>query len=147
MLHSQYELKEKTKHAVLQLLKNEDLSVISLTDNIQKIYWENDEKNEFTFNGEMYDLVKTETVNGHVLLFCFNDKNEQQLIDLCNSITKNNSDTGKKAKNNSFTFITLLISETTVHTSFPFKTQKQFGYFTSQLTKGVTNNTAPPPRI
>ncbi len=146
MIHLQYELKEKTKHAALQLLKDEDLSVISLTDNSQKIYWEDDEKNEFSFNGEMYDLVKTETVNGQALLFCFNDKNEQQLIDLCNSITKNNSDTGKKAKNNSFPFITLFISETAFQSYFPSKTQKQFGYFTSHLTKGVTNNTAPPPR-
>ena len=44
MLHSQYELKEKIKHIVLQLLKNEDLTVISFTANSEKIYWEEDDR-------------------------------------------------------------------------------------------------------
>jgi hypothetical protein len=148
MLHSQYELKEKIKHTVLKQLKNEDLTIISLTDNINKIYWEDDDdEKEFSFNGQMYDLVRTDTLNGRILLYCFNDKKEQQLIDLYNAVTKNNSATDKKVKNNSFISLTLFVWESIAPcTLFSFQKINQYNSFITHLPKGVTNSTSPPPR-
>ena len=148
MLHSQYELKEKMKHAALQQLKNADLTIISLTDNTNKIYWEDDDEKEFSFNGQMYDLVRTDTLNGRIILYCFNDEKEQQLIDLYNSITKNNSATDKKGKNNSFISITLFISEPLAsEILFSFQKINRYNSFIVHLSTGVLNNTSPPPRI
>jgi hypothetical protein len=147
MLHSQYELKEKIKHTVLKQLKNEDLTVISFTDNVNKIYWEDDDEKEFSYKGQMYDLVRSDTIQGHILLFCFNDEKEQQLIDLYNSITKNNSATDKKIKSNSFISMTLFISESCgSEILFSFQKIKRYHSLTTHLCKGVTNNTSPPPR-
>jgi hypothetical protein len=148
MLTVQYELKERMEHEILQKAKNEDLVIISLSDNGDKIYWEDkDEKNEFSFKGQMYDIVKTDTVNGRVLLYCLNDKKEQQLIDRYNSITKNNSAEDKKATKDFDTSITLFIWENIdSEPSFSFKTPRQCYFFDSRLAKGVPNNTVPPPK-
>ena len=148
MLNSQYELKESMMQKVLQKIKNEDLNIISLTDNGDKIYWEaEDEKNEFSFKGEMYDIVRTETVNGNVLLYCINDKMEEQLIDKYNSITKNNSAEDKNAEDNPDTSITLFVFENTRSELSPsFTTLKQYHPFAAQLAKGIANNTTPPPK-
>ncbi|HUR12452.1 MAG TPA: hypothetical protein VM012_13840, partial [Flavitalea sp.] len=35
---------------------------------------------EFSFNGELYDVVKIEKRQHKTLLYCLNDKNEDQLI-------------------------------------------------------------------
>ena len=55
------------------------MEVISLSGN-KEIYWEEKGK-EFMFKGEMYDVVKTKTVNGKVMLYCINDKKEKALVD------------------------------------------------------------------
>src|SRR4051812_11440542 len=98
MRNSQQEQKELVRHRILNTLKDDEMQVISLTDNKHDISWEED-GNEFLFHGEMYDVVKTSLINGKTLLYCINDKKEKTLVDNYNSITKHNSADGKKGNN------------------------------------------------
>lgn len=69
---------------------------ISLTANEKDIKWEETGK-EFSFKGQLYDVVRTRLVNGQTILICSNDEKEDQLLDRMNDITKSNhQDTGNK---------------------------------------------------
>lgn len=48
-------------------------------DKANDIVWE-DEGKEFRYHGEMYDIVKTDTIKGKVVYYCFNDTKESQLF-------------------------------------------------------------------
>lgn len=87
--HSQCVQKEAIKQKIHSQLKDEELEIISLTDNIQQIHWK--EEGEFLFNDQMYDIVKRKTVNGKIVLYCINDKKEKSLIESYNLITRHNS--------------------------------------------------------
>ena len=98
MRNSQEEQKEIIKEKILDKLADDKLQAISFTDNQQQIFWEEKGK-EFFFKGEMFDVVKSKTVNGKVVLFCINDKKEKSLVDEYNNITKHNNSSGKKTNN------------------------------------------------
>ena len=69
---------------------------ISLAANKKDIEWEEAGK-EFSFKGQMYDVVRTRLVNGQTILICSNDEKEDQLLERMNDITKSNHrDTGNK---------------------------------------------------
>lgn len=87
MHYSQHVQKRVIQEEIYQQLKDEELEIISLTDNKQHINWEEEGK-EFLLNGEMYDVVKTKTINGKLILYCINDKKEKSLIDKYNFVTK-----------------------------------------------------------
>lgn len=50
----------------------------SLSDFKTKLNWH--EKDEFEFDGKMYDVVKIEESNGGYKVYCFNDEKEEILI-------------------------------------------------------------------
>ena len=70
----------------------DELVKIEMNNNIR---WEEKGK-EFSMNGELFDVVRTKTINGKTILYCLNDTKEQQIINEYNNQTKNNSSTGKK---------------------------------------------------
>ena len=45
----------------------------------EEIQWE-EEGREFKANGEFFDVVRTRSVNGRKLLYCINDKAEEDLV-------------------------------------------------------------------
>ena len=95
--HSQALQKKSIKYKIRSQLNEDQLQIISLTDNLKEIYWEEEGK-EFFFKGEMFDVVKTKTLNGKMLLYCINDKKEKELVNNYNALTKQNSTTDKKSK-------------------------------------------------
>ena len=147
MINTQEKLKENIKEKIVRKVAGNEIDTISFTDNRERIYWETDEDNEFSFNDEMYDVVKTKTVNGKVMLYCINDKKEKELVDNYNLVTKQNSSSDKKGKNtvdNTFNF-------------FIYQAEKNDGlvairdsnkYYSIEphLTEGVDDNTSPPPK-
>ena len=142
---SQERQKEIIKQTILSQLKDEELDIISLNNNQQKIYWEEDGK-EFLFNGEMYDVVKSKTVNGKILLYCINDKKEKALVDRYNSITKHNSSSDKKSKtiDNS---ITLFFQEKeNADNVGDKKLIKYFFSYKSPLPQNLMDKNYPPPK-
>ena len=91
------EHKAYIKKLLHQNISEKLLTAIDYTANRQAIYWE-EEGEEFFFNGEIYDLVKTKNVAGKLYLYCINDEKENELIDQYNGSVKNNSSTEKNIK-------------------------------------------------
>ena len=144
--HSQSLQKEVIKEKILSQLKEEELKIISASDNHQQIYWEEEGK-EFLFKGEMYDVVKTKIVNGKVMLYCINDKKERELVDNYNLITKHNSSSDKKGKNtidNSFNLF-VYQDETTGKSCFTYLSNN-FSFINFNLPENLIDNISPPPK-
>ena len=145
MRHFQSSQKDVIKEKILNQLKEEELQVISLTDN-KEIYWE-EKGEEFLFQGEMYDVVKTKTVNGKVMLYCINDKKERGLVDNYNLVTKHNSSSDKKGKNtidNSFNLF--VYQDENNGEQYVIHDLNKFYSIEPHLTQGVDDNTSPPPK-
>ena len=145
MRHHQYEQKEAIKEKIFRQFKEEELEIISLSDN-KNIYWEEDGK-EFLLNGQMFDVVRTKTVNGKQVLYCINDKKEKTLIDNYNLITKNNSSPDKKGKNafdNSFNLFVDLNERD--DDRYPGAVAIVFCSFDSRLCDNIADHISPPPK-
>ena len=145
MRHFQSSQKDVIKGKILNQLKEEELQVISLTDN-KEIYWE-EKGEEFLFRGEMYDVVKTKTVNGKVMLYCINDKKEKELVDNNDLITKHNSSTDKKGKNTIHNSFNLFVYQGEKNAEqFAIYDLNKFYSIVPHLTQGIDDNTSPPPK-
>jgi hypothetical protein len=71
-----FEVKRKTirhevKHEILSKLSDSQLFAFSFNDNF--------DKEEFEYNGVMYDVVRQKIVNDKTLILCFQDKKETDL--------------------------------------------------------------------
>lgn len=64
-------IRHEIKHNILKQLPDNQL--VRFTKN------KDFKKDEFEFNGVMYDVVRRETINSKVILHCFEDKKETQL--------------------------------------------------------------------
>lgn len=145
--HSQSAQKEVIKENILSQLKDEELKIISLSDDQQKIYWEEDGK-EFYLNGELYDVLKRKIVNGKVILYCINDKKEKALIDNYNLITKHNSSSDKKGKNSFDNPINLFVFQSEKITNvYLSTTPNNFASFTLNFPQRFIEIISPPPKI
>lgn len=144
--NSQDQQKEHIKEQILNKLSDDELEVISFTDNQQQILWEEDGK-EFFFKGEMFDVVKSKTVNGKVLLYCINDKKEKSLVDNYNNITKQNSASNKKAKDNIDNSFNLFVDAIEASNNFiGIKTKSSFPAFIPGLQSVTPQIISPPPQ-
>ncbi|MGI8582792.1 MAG: hypothetical protein ACR2KX_11365 [Chitinophagaceae bacterium] len=145
MRRSQSMQKDVIKQQIFSKLKDVELDIISPDDN-QQIYWE-DEGKEFLFKGQMYDVVKTKIINGKVVLYCLNDKKEKELIDNYNLITKHNSSSDKKGKNNVDNSINLFVYQDEKNYDQYYTIAKNnFPYYISHLTESLEDNISPPPK-
>ena len=146
MLVSQYQLKEQMEEAIHNNLTEKEMEVICYTDNSKDIFWEEEGK-EFSFKGEMYDVVKTALVKGKKLIYCVNDKKEKLLIEKYNTLTKNNSRNSKKQKNTTPQFVTLFVYESKeINTCVYVSTTTRVDFYHSSLAKGVSQKSFPPPK-
>ena len=146
MHHSQSVQKEVIKEKILSQLKEDELEIISVSDNHKQIYWEEEGK-EFLFNGEMYDVVKRKIINGKVVLYCINDKKEKELVDNYNLITKHNSSSDKKGKNNIDNSFNLFVYHDEKNNYVYFtRGSNNFPSFDSRLPKNLMDNISPPPK-
>lgn len=145
MLAAQYQQKEDMEAIIRSNIDEKNLVAISYTDNSKNIYWEEEGK-EFSFKGEMYDVVKTAVVKGKKILYCLSDKKEKQLLENCNAFTKNNSN-GKKQKNTTFHFETLFVYESKeVNTAEYVAAATTVNCYHTNLAKGVSKNVFSPPK-
>ena len=145
MHYFQSEQKEIIKEKIITQLNDEALQVITLTDD-KEIYWE-EKGEEFLFKGEMYDVVKTKTVNGKVMLYCINDKKEKELVDNYNLVTKQNSSSDKKGKNSVDNSFNLFIYKAETNDGLvAIRDSNKYYSIEPHLTEGVDDNTSPPPK-
>ena len=146
MRHTQEAHREFIKEQLHNNLKEDEMELISLTDNANQIYWMEDGK-EFLYKGEMYDVVKSKTIAGKTILYCVNDKKEKELIDNYNNVTKNNSTKDKKAKGTVEPSSTLFVLQNS-RTEVPlYRPVKQYGLFISPLATAMTNPPLQPPKF
>lgn len=73
----QEDIKEEVLRKIADVIPEKDLHKISFFKN-DKINWK--EENEFELNGLMYDVVKREDKGNYVILYCFNDEKEANLL-------------------------------------------------------------------
>lgn len=95
----QQEIKLEMKKRVLAQPANKDENdfIFSLNDKaaITKLEWENDD--EFSFNGEMYDVIETKIENNTLLIRSLSDKRETALIKKYAGINNENNSKSKSA--------------------------------------------------
>jgi hypothetical protein len=134
-------IRHEIKHKILQQLTDNQLVIFSKTENF--------DKDEFEHNGIMYDVVRQETINGKVVLLCFEDKKETQLNhsieasvkkDLANSPIKN---TQQKLIN--FLKLSFISFQKFTFSFLRKPTSKQFYDFNKIIFSTFVNVLSPPP--
>ncbi|WP_460560559.1 hypothetical protein [Ferruginibacter profundus] len=90
-LIEQHQLKEQVEEQLLSVVNDDQLEKINVDDNLDKISWEEEGK-EFYLNGQMYDVARKEMVNGKTILYCLNDKKEEQLLENMLKKERSNAD-------------------------------------------------------
>jgi hypothetical protein len=76
----QYCMREEMMEKIIKNLPDKNLTVIQITnENRRKLKWVEKNK-EFKFNGKLYDLARVITQGDTSLLYCVNDRQEEQLI-------------------------------------------------------------------
>ena len=71
------EIKESVRKEILSSRKHELTKLTFSTEEIDQLDWE--EKDEFRYKGEMYDVVSMEKKGDKVIIFCLTDKKEKAL--------------------------------------------------------------------
>ena len=90
----QYELKEAAEQRLLSALNDKEFELIDA--GTSGIVWEEDGK-EFYLHGQLYDVAKIKTTEGKTILYCINDKNEEQLMErLLKDMKSRSHDSGNK---------------------------------------------------
>ncbi|MBL7889590.1 MAG: hypothetical protein JNL24_08560 [Bacteroidia bacterium] len=146
---SQIQIKKEVKRELKSKIKHSELHLISFNQNdFDQINWFEEGK-EFILNNKMYDIVKTETSENLVLLYCIDDKQEAQLFsNLDEHINKHIANQQSKSKNKSKSvddhqkiahFIDLSLKQ-----RFAFKLKPSFIYKTLSIEFVLSSNTPPP---
>lgn len=76
----QHKIRTEIKAMIRNGIKDAELTVIEVQDGLESnISWIKPGK-EFTFKGEMFDVVRSKTEHSRTIYYCINDKKEKQLI-------------------------------------------------------------------
>jgi len=76
--YQQYKVRQTVKRQLLNAMPDSFFQVIVAHQNAS-FSWE-EEGREFYQDGQMYDVVKSVEQNGKLLLYCINDKKEDELL-------------------------------------------------------------------
>ena len=87
------EFKEKMKASLMDTA----LDIFECNVIKNKVSWE-DEGKEFWLNGQLYDVVMQKIINGKKLIYCLQDKKEEQVIEQQLKLTNNANSSGKNLK-------------------------------------------------
>ncbi len=87
------------KHQVRnEILAGNVMQPCTVVEDNASVSWE-EEGEEFSLNGDMYDVVAVKKVAGRTLLYCFNDAHEDQLLKtFARLIISTGTDKGKSAQ-------------------------------------------------
>jgi hypothetical protein len=78
-VYRQQQVRHEMKTRLFAELPESDLVQIDLETFSDQIHWEEKGK-EFMMGGEMYDVVKERSIGNRRIIFCINDKKEQELM-------------------------------------------------------------------
>jgi len=146
-LIQQHELKEQAEAQLLLTINDNQFEQINADDNRDNIVWEEEGK-EFLFNGQLYDVGKKKIINGKTILFCLNDKKEEQLIEEMNRKEKANADNTSGNKDGKHTIKFQLPDfsgpdQSVVLVTVPIL--KSYGEYTTSVCSTIKKVNTPPP--
>lgn len=133
---------------MLSVIPENSLEVIDAEANKDHIEWEKAGK-EFYLYGQLYDVAKIKKTNGKNLLYCVNDKKEEQLLkDLSKTVRSGNDQTtdNKDSKHTvKFQLTDFILREKTafIKQAVP---QKYLGFNINLVVSCIKEVSAPPPR-
>jgi hypothetical protein len=96
--YQQYRVQEEMEKQLFSKIPESLLESFDAGQQGDKIKWIEKGK-EFSLNGVMYDVVRINQNNGHIILYCLNDKKEKQLLDDLAKSVERNHDNSKEGKN------------------------------------------------
>lgn len=137
------------KKEVLAGLPESSLEIIDVEQFSTSIDWKEEGK-EFALNGVMYDVVKTTTLNGRLLIYCLNDQKEKQLINsLVKAIHSGQTNTNGKSGKQSVKFqLPVYVIPDNLSDLFTTDLQKPLQNRTAmQFSSSVQELIDPPPQI
>ncbi|MGG9961497.1 hypothetical protein [Ferruginibacter sp. SUN106] len=147
-LIQQHQLKEQAEEQLLSTVNEDQLEQVNVEDNQDKITWEEEGK-EFFLNGQMYDVAKKEIINGKTILYCLNDKKEEQLVEDMLKKEKANADNTSSNKDGKHTIKFQLsdFTEQIQETVFNNKTitAQKFQVYTAPVCTVTKEVNTPPP--
>ena len=130
-------------------LPESSLEIIDADINTNNIEWEEEGK-EFYLHGEMYDVARVKKINGKTLIYCLNDKKEEQVLQDLAKAVQSGSDQNANGKPGQhlvkFHLADLNILSTekiSVAVNQPAR-QKHFGYTVAIVSNNKEVNTPPP---
>lgn len=94
----QYRIRKEIKQEIRKGLNDNDLILFEISDNSKTdLNWIEAGK-EFSFNAEMYDVVKEKKLKNKTLYYCINDRKEEQLIANYKETHNTKKETDKKLR-------------------------------------------------
>ena len=141
--YQQYQVKETIKHQLVADIPEDSLELIVAEEN-DSFRWEEKGK-EFYQDGELYDVVKSVTTSGKTVLYCINDKKEEELIHAFSKALRSGNNSGAKQK------INFQISDSPVEPEGIILNARpasciQYLFFDSPIFSFSKKVNAPPPR-
>lgn len=142
--------KKEIKQRLKQSVPEEELSIIIIDEhNSSEINWI--DKNEFTFDGKMYDIVRFEKgPDGKTHYYCINDKQEKKLFANLEKHLQNNfeGNSQKEKNNNPLKHLTKDYLPNSELGSYVFSDEKnEFRNLTFLLVQNYSESTTPPPQV
>jgi hypothetical protein len=142
----QYHWKKEMRRQILAATPDDALVAIPLAARIRSIEWEEPGR-EFSLQGQMYDVVRTKTINGQTVLLCVNDKKEAQLVEQMNKASNNRQQQGRDARVPVFQFICdLFFFNDMVRGVFSSHSTCVYNRYTASLLARSAAIPVPPPR-
>ena len=146
----QADAKEEAKQKLLALIPEAALELIDAGANKNDIKWEEAGK-EFYLHGQRFDIAKIKEVNGKTMLYCLNDKKEEQVLqDLSKSI-QSASDQSANSKPGQhlvkFQIADFILdTQKIITTTYQPARQKHVGYIVA-IANTIKEVNTPPPKF
>ncbi len=106
----QYRVRQEIKHRIKSGLNKSDLQVITFRKQ-DKIDWVRPGK-EFRLDGQFYDVVRKEIIDGNLIFHCINDEQEKILFATLDQMVKGNLNDGQTTEGQTALLLCKIFTET-----------------------------------
>lgn len=144
-----FRVKADVRERLSARIPEDSFITVALEDNLARIGWEDPGK-EFSLHGEMFDVVKIEKKNGKIILYCLNDKKEEQVLaDLSRSVKSatDNPLGGKQGFVFSCYAVDCIIPLSDLNIACTGSDRKNYPDFTQQIVSSTLKINSPPPEL
>ncbi|MCB0516203.1 MAG: hypothetical protein R2798_13285 [Chitinophagales bacterium] len=149
--YQKFQLKKEIKQHIISGIDKEDLVLLKFTrEQVQsQLVWEHDK--EFSYQGEMYDIVSTQTVGDTIFYWCWWDNEEtqlnQKLIALLNIQLQHNQQRKSNQQQILAFFKSLFCNEIEEKITFSTAKENPFMHYCFHYQHTANSPPFPPPRL